>query len=142
MLVQVEYFFELQHFLVRPFAPQRFKVRHHKLLPSRVDVLLRHALQSCLKTLGRFKVSEKQTVLAKEEGVIMPACLSEGVEHFRPYRLVPLFIFFHLLFSDFQQKANSLHRFFSREIDDNVKGITYHTVGPRRNQKQISGPPA
>src|SRR6266700_2995677 len=109
-LVEVKYFLELDHFLVRPIAFERFKIRHHSFLPAAVDLFVCHVLQRCLEAFRSLKVAKKQPVRTNEEGVIMPSGTSQRLQHFGPDCLVSLLVLFQPFLSHFQQEPYSFHK--------------------------------
>lgn len=78
-----------------------YEKRSHFPLPLRVYVPALHFRQRMLE-IGRFQISDQESVGPQEQGIIVPAGLAEGAKHLRPDLAMPVFIFFQLLRADVQ----------------------------------------
>src|SRR5262249_23286265 len=123
---------QLQHHLIGTCAFERFKVRRHELLPSRIDLLLGHAGQGCLKVFRSLQVAEEQTVFSREQGIVVPPGSPQSVKHLGPNALVLQFVILELPFLNLQHKGNSLHPLTSTGFTCRQEEATKSIALPRK----------
>lgn len=104
----MEDFFERSHRIIRGLTVERFKQRGHFGLPARVDGMVFHRRPALFKIFG-FEVPDNQTVGAKEERVVLPSGLTQGIEHFRPNPRMTGLVFLDPVRADFEEKTGAFH---------------------------------
>jgi hypothetical protein len=107
-LIQMKYFLQDEHALIRSAALEVFEKGGHLRLPPQIDLTGGHASERFLEIVG-LQVTKEQTILAKKDAIPVPAGLLERPEHLRPNLTMTLAILRNKVWFDLEAESNSRH---------------------------------